>query len=111
MMPLGRVERLQIMVTEEELVAIDDWRFERQMPSRAAAIRELLLRGLSADGFALADRSVKSKNFGIVSKQKSKRIGGLNGATSPRLDATQSVRRVEDGVRRPTPSGRSSETA
>jgi hypothetical protein len=111
-MPVGRVERLQIMLTEEELVVIDDWRFERQMPSRAAAIRELLQRGLAADGFALANRSVKSKNFGVVSKQKSKRIDGLNGATSPRRDATQSVLRVEvEGVRRPTPSGRSSKTA
>jgi len=110
-MPVGRVERLQIMLTEDELVVIDDWRFERQMPSRAAAIRELLQRGLAADGFALADRSVKSKNFGVVSKQKSKRIDGLNGATSPRRDA-QSVLRVEaEGVRRPTPSGRSSKTA
>ena len=94
-MPVGRVERLQIMLTDEELVAIDDWRFERQMPSRAAAICELLQRGLAADGFALADRSVKSKNFGVVSKQKSKGIDGLNGATSPRPDATQSVIRIE----------------
>jgi len=40
-MPLGRVERLQIMLTDEELAAIDDWRFERRMPTRAAAVREL----------------------------------------------------------------------
>ena len=71
-MPLGRVERLQIMLTEDELEAVDDWRFERRMPSRAAAIRELLQRGLSADGFVIADRSVMSKNFGVLSKQKSK---------------------------------------
>src|SRR4029079_14977020 len=65
-MPLGRVERLQIMLTDEELAAIDDWGFERRMPTRAAAVRELLQRGLSAEGFVLADRSVKSKNFGVV---------------------------------------------
>ena len=69
-MPLGRVERLQIMLTEEELGVIDDWRFERQMPSRAAAIRELLQRGLIADGFALANRSVKSKNFGVIQEKQ-----------------------------------------
>jgi hypothetical protein len=78
MMPLGRVDRLQIMLTEDELRVIDDWRFERQMPSRAAAIRELLQRGLAADGFALADRSVKSKNFGVLSKQKRKSVNGRN---------------------------------
>lgn len=70
-MSLNRVERLQIMLTEDELTVIDDWRFERQMPSRAAAIRELLQRGLAGDGFALADRSMQSKNFGVVSKQRS----------------------------------------
>jgi hypothetical protein len=77
-MPLGRVERLQIMLAEEELAVIDDWRFERQMPSRAAAIRELLQRGLAAEGFSLADRGVKSKNFGVLSKQKSKSVDGRN---------------------------------
>ena len=71
-MVLGRVERLQIMLTVDELVAVDDWRFQRRMPSRAAAIRELLKRGLVADGFLLADKNVKSKDFGLLMKQKSK---------------------------------------
>jgi len=44
---LQRGERLQIMLTDEELKVIDDWRFVKRMPSRAAAIRELLKRGLS----------------------------------------------------------------
>jgi hypothetical protein len=72
-MALGRVERLQIMLTGDELAAIDDWRFVRRMPSRASAIRELLRRGLAAaDGFTLADRGVKSKDFGLLTKQKGK---------------------------------------
>jgi hypothetical protein len=71
-MALGRVERLQIMLTQDELAALDDWRFVRRMPSRAAAIREILRRGLAAEGFALADKGVKSKDFGILSKQKAK---------------------------------------
>jgi len=65
-MALGRVERLQIMLTPEELTAVDDWRFTRQMPSRASGIRELLKRGLAAEGFPLANRSMKSKDFGIL---------------------------------------------
>jgi len=68
----GRLERLQIMVTDDELSAIDDWRFMRQMPSRASAIRELLKRGLAAEGFDLANRGTKSKDFGILVKQKTK---------------------------------------
>jgi metal-responsive CopG/Arc/MetJ family transcriptional regulator len=71
-MALGRVERLQIMLTEDELAALDDWRFVRRMPSRAAAIREILRRGLAAEGFVLADKGVKSKDFGILVKQKVK---------------------------------------
>ena len=39
---LSRETRLQIMLNEEELAAIDDWRFKQRMPSRAAAIRQLL---------------------------------------------------------------------
>ena len=46
-----REERLQIMLTEDELATIDDWRFARRMPTRAAAVRELLKRGLAAEGF------------------------------------------------------------
>jgi hypothetical protein len=72
-MALGRIQRLQIMVTSEELSAIDDWRFGRHMPSRASAIRELLKRGLAGDGFAFADRDIKSKEFGIVGKQQKAR--------------------------------------
>jgi hypothetical protein len=37
------------------------------MPSRAAAIRELLKRGLSAEGFVVADRDRKSRDFGVAS--------------------------------------------
>lgn len=62
----ARGERLQIMLTESELTALDDWRFKRQMPSRAAAVRELLRRGLAAEGFDLAERSQKSKTFGVI---------------------------------------------
>lgn len=71
-MSLGRAERLQIMLSDEELVAIDDWRFGRRMPSRAAAIRELLKRGLAAEGFPLANKDVKSKDFGILAQSKGK---------------------------------------
>jgi len=62
----ARAERLQIMLTQEELSALDDWRFKRQMPSRAAAVRELLRRGLTGEGFDLAGRGQKSKSFGVL---------------------------------------------
>ena len=62
---ISRGERLQIMLTERELEALDTWRFAARMPSRASAIRELLKRGLSAEGFSLADGKMKSAEFGL----------------------------------------------
>lgn len=66
MADLSRGERLQIMLTQEELEALDNWRFERRMPSRAAAVRELLKRGLVTDGFDTADGKTKSREFGVI---------------------------------------------
>lgn len=74
-MSVSRGERLQIMLTDDELVAIDDWRFDRRMPSRASAIRELLKRGLIAEGFDLANKTTKSKDFGILAEQDNKPDG------------------------------------
>jgi hypothetical protein len=68
---LTRGERLQIMLTDAELVAVDDWRFKKRMPSRASAVRELLKRGLQAEGFDLASNGSKSKDFGVISEPKS----------------------------------------
>jgi hypothetical protein len=62
---LSRGERLQIMLTPAELKLVDDWRFSKRMPSRASAIRELLRRGLQADGFDAADDGSRSKDFGV----------------------------------------------
>jgi hypothetical protein len=67
MADLDRGERLQIMLTAEELSALDDWRFGRRMPSRAAAVRELLKRGLAAEGFDCADAGTRSRDFGVIS--------------------------------------------
>ena len=63
-----RGERLQIMLDGEELVAVDDFRFKKRMPSRASAVRELLKRGLAAEGFALATVGAKSASFGVTTK-------------------------------------------
>ena len=67
-----RGERMQIMLTLAELKALDDWRFAKRMPSRASAIRELLKRGLAADGFDTAGAGEQSKQFGVVSGPQSR---------------------------------------
>ena len=63
---LNRGERLQIMLTPEELRLIDTWRFAKRMPSRAAAIRELLKRGIVAEGFGEALNGQRSKDFSVL---------------------------------------------
>ena len=61
-----RLTRLQVMLSSDELRALDDFRFAKRMPSRAAAIREILRRGLASDGFHLADGDARSKQFGVL---------------------------------------------
>jgi hypothetical protein len=62
---VNRPERLQVMLNPAELEMIDNWRFSKRMPSRASAVRELLKRGLVADGFELAENGSHSKDFGL----------------------------------------------
>jgi hypothetical protein len=66
MAALERPDRLQVMLSPEEFTALDNWRFEKRMPSRAAAVRELLRRGLAAEGFLTADKSNHSSDFGLL---------------------------------------------
>lgn len=63
-----REGRLQIMLSDEELRAIDDWRFHKRMPSRAAAVRELLRLGIAAAS-RVADGGTKSTEFGVISRR------------------------------------------
>ncbi|RYI32822.1 MAG: hypothetical protein EON48_04180 [Acetobacteraceae bacterium] len=64
-----RIERLQVMLTEDELSALDDWRFNARMPSRSAAVRELIRRGLAAEGyFTRATQNDQSSNFGFLDR-------------------------------------------
>jgi hypothetical protein len=61
-----REERLQIMLSAPELRAIDDFRFKYRLPSRAAAVRELMKRGLEAIGTGPAVDGARSKDFGVL---------------------------------------------
>jgi hypothetical protein len=48
MTPEQRTIRLQVMVTSDELQAIEDRRFAIRLPPRAAAFRELMRQVISA---------------------------------------------------------------
>jgi hypothetical protein len=62
-----RGERLQVMLSPEELAAVDDFRFKHRMPTRAAAVRELLKLGLAGIGID-AGAGVKSSEYGVFSR-------------------------------------------
>ena len=61
-----RLVRLQIMLDNAELEAIENWRFQTRMPSRAAAVREIMRRGLAAAGFKVANANSHSDSYGVI---------------------------------------------
>ncbi len=67
---LQRGERLQIMLEPLELRALDDFRFANRMPSRAAAVRELLRRGLGVTGDVEDGGSGTSQSYGVLEPQE-----------------------------------------
>src|SRR6185295_4177020 len=66
MADLTRETRLQIMLTDDELRAVDDWRFKFRLPSRASAVRELLRKGLAVEGMTLTGAGKRSGEFGVI---------------------------------------------
>ncbi len=67
---LVREERLQIMLSPEELKAVDNFRFSHRMPSRAAAVRELLRHGLGTIGTVAENAGAKSRDYGVLKAPK-----------------------------------------
>jgi hypothetical protein len=74
---LARKERLQFLLSPEELKVVDDFRFKYRMPSRAAAVRELLRHGISVAGAAKEKPGVKSGDYGVLKAPKRVRPRGL----------------------------------
>jgi hypothetical protein len=64
-----REQRLQVMLTPQELSEIDDWRFMQRMPSRSAALRALLKLGLASQSI-IAPFASGSQDFSEDASQK-----------------------------------------
>jgi metal-responsive CopG/Arc/MetJ family transcriptional regulator len=75
---LIREERLQIMLSPEELKAVDNFRFEHRMPSRAAAVRELLRHGLANVGLVVENAGIRSGEYGVLKQPKRPDRSGTN---------------------------------
>jgi hypothetical protein len=69
----ARGERLQIMLSPNELEVVDDFRFKTRMPSRAAAVRELFRLGIASAGLVQTTDGKKSSDFGVLNDGESRR--------------------------------------
>ena len=78
--PANRDERLQIMLEPEELRAVDDFRYKYRLPSRAAAVRELLKRGLDSAPTGQADAHSRSQDFGVLGIANGSRFKDADGS-------------------------------
>jgi hypothetical protein len=70
-----RGERLQVMLSFDELAAVDDFRFKHRMPTRAAAVRELLKLGLTVTT-TNGSTGMKSSNFGVFNRGPESHLQG-----------------------------------
>jgi hypothetical protein len=62
-----RSERIQLMLDVDELEAIDAWRFDNRLPTRAAAIRELIRRGLMNEAMEPpATKDLRTSDFSVM---------------------------------------------
>jgi hypothetical protein len=90
-----REERLQIMLTMDELRAVDDFRYRTRMPSRAAAVRELLNRGLRSIESGVASPNSRSKDFGVLDIANGSSFESDKAGSSPTPDRN-SPKRIHD---------------
>jgi hypothetical protein len=68
---LSRKERLQFLLSADELAAIDSFRFAHWMPPRAAAVREPLRYGIASTKGRAPDNAVlKSGEYGVLKSPK-----------------------------------------
>lgn len=90
-----RGERLQIMLSPEELQTVDDFRFRYRMPTRAAAVRELLKLGLASTA-ETAGSGLKSSSFGVFGRGPSGHQGddSQGGETSSKGLRSRASRQV-----------------
>ena len=64
-----RGERVHLMLSASEMQEVEDFRFKHRMPSRAAALREVLRRGLAVSG-AVKANGAQSGNFGVLKRPR-----------------------------------------
>lgn len=108
-MPDKRVNKIQIMLGDDELGALDDWRFEAKMPSRSAAVRGLLRIGLKLDltaaDFVSDPSRVGSQDIGVIGEGEVEPVALANASNAlPINDETAEVARQLAKLRNCSPT-------
>ena len=70
-MPI-RDRRLQVMLSPQEFAALSYFQFQQRMPSRSAAIRELLRLGLTSKKTLRRQDRKKTTDFGVLDSPSEK---------------------------------------
>lgn len=82
-----REGRLAVSLNDEEIEAIDNWRFEHRLPSRAAAIRELVGRGLASTGpESDSGKIIASRDIGVIASAIARASNECFVITNPHMD-------------------------
>jgi PAS domain S-box-containing protein len=100
---LAREKRLQIMMSPEELRAVDNIRFHHRMPSRAATVRELLRNGIAGVGAVRENEDIKSRDYGVLRGPIESRTEALRLLSPGPADAELASRDDVEAVLRNTP--------
>lgn len=61
-----RVDKLHVMLSDEEFKAIDDFRFNNRLPSRSDAVQGLMRRELTASGCEDLEPGLSSGAYGVI---------------------------------------------
>ena len=99
-----RAERLQVMLTIDEVRKVEEWRFEHRMPSRSAAVRALMNLGLhvkapQVNESAMLEGAVSSRDAGVV-ENGSFLTGSETAADGPAVLVMAGDYLVGQGIRR-----------
>ncbi|MEM8770120.1 MAG: PAS domain-containing protein [Pseudomonadota bacterium] len=86
-----RASKLSISLNRDEIDKIDEWRFEHRLPSRAAAIRELIGRGMGGPPPETAEAPLVSRDVGVLASTITRALNECFVISSPHMRDTPIV--------------------
>lgn len=98
----GGTERLHMVISADEMTAIEDWRYKHRVPSKSEAVRRLCQIGIAAERELQtvqkrSERATKAlitlleKTEGELAKAPKGLRGGLAAALNEQMEATRAA--------------------